>query len=197
MGIEAITPHNTIVIFIDMQVGAISTVGSMDQQELKRNAISLAKVCTILNLPVIISAADIRGDRGIVLPELVELLPDAIHLRHAMNNSWESAEFVDAIAKTGRKNLVMAGLATDVGLCLPAISAIAAGYQVYAIVDVSGALNARIEQAAWMRMMQTGVILTSWTAFTGEIQHNYTEPPGSELLSVIGSHLHPQSITFP
>lgn len=191
------TPEDTAVIFIDMQLGAISTVQSMDQQELKRNAIALAKVCTILDLPVIISAADIGGDRGTVLPELIDLLPDAIHLKHATNNSWESPEFVNAIAKTGRKTLVMAGLATDVGLCLPAVSAIAAGYRVYAIVDVSGTLNARIEQAAWMRLMQAGVILTSWTAFTGEIQHNYTQAPGSELLRVIGSHLHSQFNLFP
>ena len=110
------TPENTAVIFIDMQIGAISTVQSMDQSELKRNAISLAKVCTILDLPVIISAAEIAGDRGTVLPELANLLPQAIYVKHATNNSWETPEFVSAIEKTGCKNLVMAGLATDVDL---------------------------------------------------------------------------------
>lgn len=70
------TSNDTIVIFIDMQLGAISTVGSMNQQELKRNAIALAKVCAILNLPVIVSVAEIEGDRGKILPELVDLLPD-------------------------------------------------------------------------------------------------------------------------
>ncbi|WP_088894779.1 isochorismatase family protein [Leptolyngbya ohadii] len=78
-------------------------------------------------------------------------------------------EFISAIEKTRCKNLVTTGLATDFGLCLPTVSAAKAGYQVYGIVDVSGILNIRIEQAAWMRMMQAGVILTSWTAFTGEI----------------------------
>ena len=128
----------------------------------------LAKVCRILQLPVIIAAADIPGDRGTVLPELVNQLPNATHIKHATNNSWETPEFVEKIQQLGRKHLVMAGLATDVGLCLPAISAVAAGYQVSAIVDVSGTLNQRIEQAAWMRMTQAGVILTSWTEFTGE-----------------------------
>lgn len=71
---------------------------------------------------------------------------------------------------------------------LPAISAVAAGYQVRAIVDVSGTLNDRIEQTAWMQMTQAGVILTSWTGFTGEIQHDYTQAPGAELLKLIGEH---------
>ena len=188
---EPLNRDNAVIIFIDLQLGAISAIQSMDQQDLKQNAIALAKVCTILQLPVVIAAADIPGDRGTVFPELVEQLPNAKHIKHGTNNSWETPEFVAEIQRLGRKHLVMAGLATDVGLRLPAIS----GYQVSAIVDVSGTLNERIEQAAWMRMMQAGVILTSWTGFTGEIQHNYTQPPGSELLKIIGesSHFKPMS----
>jgi nicotinamidase-related amidase len=196
---EPLTRDNAVTIFIDLQLGAIGSIQSMDRQELTQNAIALAKVCTILQLPVIIAAADIPGDRGTVLPELVEQLPNATHIKHATNNSWETPEFVEKIQQLGRKHLVMAGLATDVGLCLPAISAVTAGYQVSAIVDVSGTLNQRIERAAWMRMAQAGVILTSWTGFTGEIQHNYTQPPGSELLKIIGesSHFKPNAISIP
>ena len=60
-----------------------------------------------------------------------------------------------------------------------------------------GTLNARIEQAAWMRLMQAGVILTSWTAFTGEIQHSYSQPPGAKLLQLIGTALQTQNGLFP
>ena len=194
---ELLTRDNAVVIFIDLQLGAISAVQSMDQQDLKQNAIALAKVCTVLQLPVIIAAAEIPGDRGTALPELVDQLPNATHIKHATNNAWETPEFVAEIQRLGHKHLVMAGLATDVGLCLPAISAVADGYQVSAIVDVSGTLNERIEQAAWMRMTQAGVILTSWTGFTGEIQHNYTQPPGSELLKIIGESSHFKSIAIP
>lgn len=182
---EPMTRDNAVMVFIDLQFGAISTIQSMDQQELKANAIALAKVCKILNLPVIFAGADIPGHSGTFLPELTELLPSAVYVKHATNNSWETPEFVTAIEQTGRKYLIMTGLATDVGLCLPAISAVQEGYPVYAIVDVSGTLNARIEQAAWLRMMQAGVILTSWTAFTGEIQRSYAHEPGSQLRSVI------------
>lgn len=191
------TPNDTVLIFIDMQLGAISNIQSLDQQELKRNAIALAKVSTILQLPVLMAVADIAGERGTVLPELKDILPDAIQIKHATNNAWETPDFVRAIEQTGCNTLVMAGLATDVGLCLPAISAVVAGYEVYAIVDVSGTLNNRIEQAAWMRMVQAGVILTSWTGFTGEIQHNYTQEPGAQLLQVIGESLHHRDDGFP
>lgn len=83
---EPLTRDNAVMIFIDMQLGAISTIQSMDQQDLKRNAIALAKVCTILQLPVIIAAADTPGDQGTVLPELVGRhlnLLDRIHSRNS------------------------------------------------------------------------------------------------------------------
>jgi nicotinamidase-related amidase len=193
---EPLNHDNAVAIFIDLQQGALSTIQSMDRQELKENAIALAKVCQILKLPVIFAAADIPGHSGEFLPELTELLPDAIHVKHATNNSWETPEFVAQIVQIDRPYLIMAGLATDVGLCLPAIAAVKAGYTVYAIVDVSGTLNSRIEQAAWLRMTQAGVVLTSWTAFTGEIQRNYTRSPGSQLRQVIAERLQMQSSPF-
>jgi nicotinamidase-related amidase len=186
---QQLSRDTAAMIFIDMQLGAINTIQSMDQAELKQNAVVLAKVCQLLQLPTIFAAAEIPGHAGEFLPELLETLPDAIQVKHATNNSWEMPAFVAAIEQTGRKYLIMAGLATDVGLCLPAISAVQAGYTVYAIVDVSGTLNARIEQAAWLRMMQAGVILTSWTAFTAEIQQSYSQVSGAQLRAVIAERL--------
>jgi nicotinamidase-related amidase len=194
--LEPLSRDHAVAIFIDLQLGALSTIHSMDQQELKENAIALAKVTQILQLPVIFAAADIPGHSGEFLPALTELLPNAIHVKHATNNAWETPEFVTVIQQTGRQYLIMAGLATDVGLCLPAISAVKAGYTVYAIVDVSGTLNSRIEQAAWLRMIQAGVILTSWTAFTAEIQRDYTQEPGSHLQALIRERLQLQDSPF-
>lgn len=193
---EPLSRYNAVMIFIDLQLGALSAIQSMDREELQQNAIALAKICRILELPVILAAADIPGHSGTFVAELSELLPDAIHVKHSTNNCWETPAFVAAIEKIGRKKVIMAGLATDVGLCLPAISAVTAGYEVYGIIDVSGTLNTRIEQAAWLRMIQAGVILTSWTAFTGEIQRDYTVEPGSQLRAIIGERLKLQQSPF-
>jgi nicotinamidase-related amidase len=186
---EPLTPGNAAIVFIDFQLGTLSTIQSMDQQELRQNAIALAKVTQILQLPAIVASAAIPGPNSEVLPELTELLREAIHVQHATNNAWDTPDFVAAIEAINRPYLIMAGLATDVGLCLPAIFAVKAGYVVYVIIDVSGTLNPRIEQAAWLRMMQAGVILTSWTAFTGEIQRNYTQEPGTQLRAIIRERL--------
>lgn len=192
---EQLLPNNALLIFIDLQLGAISTIQSIPQQDLKNNAVALAKIASILKLPTIFAGADIPGDAGNFLP-LGEILPDHVYVKHSTNNSWETPEFVAAVEKTGCKYLIMAGLATDVGLCLTAIDAVKAGYKVYAIIDVSGTLNARIEQAAWLRMIQAGVILTNWSAFAGEIQRDYTKEPGKLLKQVIGETLGLQHSPF-
>jgi hypothetical protein len=110
-------------------------------------------------------------------------------VRHATNDVWRTQEFLDALDRIARPYLAVAGVATDVGLLLAAEGGVASGRTTYAIVDVSATLDARIEQAAWLRMASAGVRLTSWTAFTGEVQGNYLEPPGPELRAIIGERL--------
>ena len=180
---------NTLLILIDLQEGALGTVGSMNPRELRANAVGLAKVARTLALPVLLAGAAIPGEAGVFLPEVRDLFPDAPFVSHSTNNSWLTPEFAAAVRQAERPNLVMAGLATDVGLALTALSAVKEGYRVYALVDVSGTLNSRIEQAAWIRMAYGGVTLTSWTAFTGEIQRDYTQEPGRELRAIIGAVL--------
>lgn len=193
---EPIKRQNAVLIFVDMQAGPLATVGSMDADALRANALSVARISRLLGVPVILAGAAIPGSEGEFLPELTAALPDAVPIRHATNNAWETPDFVRAVEQTNCPHLVFAGVATDVGVLLPAVSAAQAGYPVRVLVDVSATLNARIEQAAWLRLAQAGVLLTSWTAFTGEIQHNYTEEPGPQLRAIIGENLNSTSGPF-
>jgi hypothetical protein len=98
-------------------------------------------------------------------------------------------DFVAALDRLARPYLVIAGVATDVGLLLAAEGGVASGRSTYAVVDVPATLDARTEQAAWMRMSRAGVRLTSWTAFTGEVQGNYLEGHGPALRAIVGDRL--------
>lgn len=183
----ALSVENVAILLIDFQIGAMGSVCSMPVDELKANAVAMARVATTLELPIVVARAAIPGEAGVLLPELVQELPDAIPVPHSTNNSWRTPEFISAVARTGRTHLAIAGVATDVGVCLTAISAVKAGYIVYVLVDASGTLNPHIEQAAWLRMMDEGIILTSWSGFTAEMQGDYTKEPGPELRRIIGS----------
>ena len=66
----------------------------------------------------------------------------------------------------------MAAITTDVCLAFPALAAIKAGYDVYAVINALGTWTAQAELATVMRLTQAGVIMTNWIAVAAELKHD-------------------------
>jgi nicotinamidase-related amidase len=92
--------------------------------------------------------------------------------RPGIISAWDDPAFVAAIEKTGRKNLIMAGVTIDVCLAFAAMQAIEAGYNVYGVVDASGALEVTIRENAIARMRDHGITPINWTTVGAELQRN-------------------------
>ncbi len=105
-------------------------------------------------------------------------------------SAWDYPEFVAAIEKTGRKNLIMAGVTIDVCLAFAAMQAVEAGYNVYGVVDASGALEATIREAAIDRMKDHGITPIHWTTVAAELQRDWRLPTGQDLVRVFHDHYH-------
>ena len=186
---EPLTRDNAVLVLIDMQVGPLSTIRTIEQQELKQNSIALATIAQMYGLPAIFAAGSQSGPGGAYMPELLQLLPEHKHVIHSTTNVWQTSAFPAAISQIQRKNLVMAGIATDIGLLFAVLSARSAGYKVYVVTDVCGTLTQRSEQAAFMRMMQSGAIMSSWASLAAEIQRDFTAEHGRRLLEIINKQL--------
>ena len=133
-----LTPENCTVIFIDHQPQMTFGVASIDRQLLFNNVIGLAKAARIFKVPVILTTVETKSFSGYMWPELLELFPGQEPIERTSMNSWEDKKFVAAVERAGRKKLVMAALWTEVCLAFPAILAMEAGYEVYAVEDASG-----------------------------------------------------------
>lgn len=187
---ERLTPENATVLLIDHQAGLLPLVGNISPAELKNNVLALAKIAKIFNLPTILTTSFAEGPNGPIAPELPKILPDAkIIPRPGQINAWDNPEFVNAVKATGRKKLIIAGILTDVCVAFPAISAIAAGYDVYAVADASGTLNNIVHDAAMQRMVEAGVIPTCWFAVVAELQADWRRSTASEMAKLFVEHL--------
>ncbi len=186
---EPLRLESVLVILIDLAEGPLVSVRSIDQTELRRNAGALAELCVLLDIPVLQAKAPLPVKAAVTLPEVAQQLVQHSEIVHATNDAWETQAFVEAIQATGRQQLVFAGIATDVGVGLTALSAIRAGYQVAVVTDVCGTVSDRAEQAAWSRMSQAGIVLTTWSSFAGEVQRNYTQGKGPAVLQLLGRSL--------
>jgi nicotinamidase-related amidase len=155
------------------------------------NAVTaLAKTAKVFNLPSIITTSAADGPNGPVLPVISELLPDApvIH-RPGEINAWSNAEFVSAVRKTGRKKLLVAGVSTEVCVAFVALSAIADGFDVYAVIDASGTWNKLVQEVAVARMAQAGIKPITWVAAGAELLGDWRSPQGQAHGKVMMEHL--------
>lgn len=176
-----IDPSDVVILLIDHQTGLFQLVRDLDQEELRRNVVLLAKLARHTQLPVITTASVPDGPNGPLLPELTEILPNATYVpRKGQINAWDNEEFVKAVKKTGRKTLVMAGTLSNVCLAFPAICAAKEGYKVYALMDASGCWSTFSKDIVLARMTHAGVIPTDVLALVSEIQKTWARSDASQ-----------------
>lgn len=188
---DRLSPDNAAILFIDHQTGLLSNVQTMEPTLLKNNTLALAALAKVYDLPVILTTSDRAGPNGPLLPELAEGNPEVEVINRTLINAWDDDVFVEAVKRTGRTKLIMAGIVTDVCLAFPAIAAVKAGFDVYAVVDASGSWSKLLEDAAMHRMSQAGVITTNWAAIAAELQRDWALPTGQALGGVFAQYLAP------
>jgi nicotinamidase-related amidase len=179
--IGTFSSSNTALILIDHQLGTMRLIKNIPLEVVKRNTLALAKTAKILNIPVILTSSQEQNVQGALLPELEQILPDAFAARvrrAGIVNAWNDQHFKRAVEATGRRNLIMAGVTTDVCLVYPAISACREGYQVQAVLDASGSPYELSEDMSRRRMEREGVVLTATNTLMAELAQDWSRPEG-------------------
>lgn len=185
-----LTPDNCVVAFIDHQTGLTNLVHNAAPGHFKSMVIGLAKTAKLHGVPSVITTSAEDGPNGPFMPEVVALLPDApIVSRNGQINAWDDPNFVSAIEKTGRKNIVVAGITTDVCVAFATLSALEAGYNVYVVVDASGSMNADTQEAALMRMSEAGATIGTWFALACELLSDWRNPTGAGTAQLFVEHM--------
>ncbi len=177
-----IDPADTLFLLLDHQSGLFQTVKDVPVADLRRNVEMLAKLATLLDIPVITTASEPTGPNGPLMPEIERDAPHARYVaRKGEVNAWDNQDFVDAVRETGRNTLVMAGVWTSVCVMFPALDARAAGFDVYAVTDASGDPSEIASRTTLARFVQGGVIPISTNALLSEMHRTWARPEAAEL----------------
>ena len=161
-------------LLVDHQSGLISLVQDFSPGEFKNNVLALADCAKYFKLPTILTTSFENGPNGPLVPELKDLFPDAPYIARPGNiNAWDNEEFVEAVKQTGRKQLIIAGVVTEVCVAVPALSAVEAGFEVFVVTDASGTFNEVTRHAAWSRMAAAGVQLMNWFGVACELHRDW------------------------
>ena len=166
--------NDAAVLLVDHQSGLCNIVGDFGPDEFRNGVLALADAAKYFKLPTILTTSFEDGPNGPLMPELKALFPSAPYIARPGNiNAWDNEDFVAAVKKTGRKQLIVAGVVTEVCVAFPALSAVEAGYEVFVCTDASGTFNEVTRHAAWSRMEAAGVQLMSWFGIACELHRDW------------------------
>ncbi|MFC7428795.1 isochorismatase family protein [Nocardia tengchongensis] len=185
--IETLTPQNATLLLVDHQVGLFAAVRDYTTAELKHNVVALTKAARVLGVPIVATTTAADSLWGPLAPELVEALPPELEIIDRTTvNAWDDPRVVAAVAATGRRKLIVAGISTEVCLTLPALSATAAGYDVYGVIDASGTFNDTKRATGLLRLQQAGVIVVDHSAVAVEMLADNASPLAGDLYAAVG-----------
>jgi nicotinamidase-related amidase len=178
-------PETSALVLIDHQIGTMQLVKNISSDASLRNAVLLAKAAKTLGMPIVMTASMENHVQGPLAPALRQVAPEAYDARVkrlGIVNAWADPNFKAAVAATGRKQLVMAGVTTDICLVFPSINAVNDGYEVQAVLDASGSSLELQEETAHRRMERAGVVLTATNTIIAELVQNWATPEGGILV---------------
>jgi len=171
---KRLNKQDAAVLLVDHQAGLLSLVRDIDPDKFKNNVLALADAARYFGLPTILTTSFEDGPNGPIVPELKETFPDAPFIaRPGQINAWDNEDFVAAVKATGKKQLIIAGVVTEVCVAFPVLSAIEEGYEVFVITDASGTFNPMTRDAAWDRMSMAGAQLMTWFGASCELHRDW------------------------
>ncbi|MCE8021131.1 hydrolase [Halomonas sp. MCCC 1A11036] len=162
------------LLMVDHQSGLLSLVRDFSPDDFKNNVLALADIAKFFEIPTILTTSFEDGPNGPMVPELKAAFPDAPYFaRPGQINAWDNEEFVAAVKATGKKQLLIAGVVTEVCVAFPALSALEEGFEVFVVTDASGTFNQTTREAAWDRMSQAGAQLMTWFGVGCELHRDW------------------------
>jgi len=187
-GLEALLrPEDSILVLIDHQPYQFTNLNSHEPTMIINNVIGLAKTAKVFNVPTILSTVvEERG--GYLIKDLQDVFPEQKPINRTFINAWEDLNVTDVVKKSSRKQLIIAGLFTEICVSMPAIQALGEGYDVFVVTDACGGVSAESHDMAVRRMVQAGVVPINWLAVLGEWQRDWARETAAGVAGVVLEH---------
>lgn len=183
--LSLLSRETTALLLIDHQIGLLTGVRDMNVGELKHNVVALAKAARVLGVPIVVTATAPDGMWGPTMPELTATFPDIEVIKRSVVNAWDEPDFVAAVEATKRRQLIIAGLSLEVCAAFPALSAVAAGYDVRVALDASGTFSEARRVTGLQRLGHAGVVVIDFATAIIEMLGDNADPKAPEVYAAL------------
>jgi nicotinamidase-related amidase len=196
-GLDALLrPEDSVLVLIDHQPYQFTNLNSHEPTMIVNNVIGLAKTAKVFGVPTILTTV-IEERGGYLIKGLQDVFPEQKPINRTFINTWQDGRVVDAVKKTGRKQLVLAALWTEICLAMPALQALGEGYDVFIVTDASGGVSVEAHDMAVRRLVAAGAVPVTWMAVVAEWQRDWArEKTALGLAEVLAHHGGASGVSF-
>jgi nicotinamidase-related amidase len=188
-GLQALLrPQDSIVILMDHQPFQFANLHSHEPSMIVNNVVGLAKTAKAFGVPTVLTTV-IEERGGYLIKGIQDVFPDQKPINRTTINTWEDSRVTGLVRQSGRKQLIFAGLYTEICLAMPVIQALEEGYEVFIVTDASGGASLESHEMAVRRMVQAGAVPITWMVTIGEWQRDWArEETAAGVAQVILEH---------
>lgn len=165
-------PEDSVLVLIDHQPYQLANLNSHEPQMVINNTVGLAKAAKAFNVPTILTTV-IAARGGLLFPQIADVFPGQEIIDRTLINTWQDPAVVDVVKATGRKQLIIAGLWTEVCVAMPTIQALGEGWDVTVVADACSGVSVEAHQVAIQRMIAAGANMLTWLAVASEWQRDW------------------------
>ncbi|MBC7770425.1 MAG: isochorismatase family protein [Phycisphaerales bacterium] len=160
-----VTPADATILLVDHQPGVMAMVKSVDAEVLAANVGLLARLGEQTDIPLVVtSTREELAFLGTSIEAIQKGAPKAFagRIRRAGTlDAFADRAFVKAVENTRRRNLIIAGITTDVCLFHTTMSALKARYSVWIAADACGTSTSLGDQVTYERLRAAGAVITT------------------------------------
>ncbi|WP_398483763.1 hydrolase [Tardiphaga sp.] len=189
-------PEDSVLVLIDHQPYQLTNLNSHDPHAVVNASAALAKAAKAFNVPTILTSV-IAERGGLIFPQITDVFPDQEVIDRTFINTWEDPKVVEAVKATGRKQLIIAGLWTEICVAMPVIQALGEGWDVTVVTDASGGTSVEAHEVAIQRMIAAGANMMTWLALAAEWQRDWARlGTAGKMTDVLVQHAAGSGIAF-
>jgi nicotinamidase-related amidase len=159
---------------IDYQPATFHGVQSHDRKTISDNVQIVARTAKLFGIPTVLSTIAKDTFSGPFMPEVTDAIfsGEPVYNRTSIN-AWIDADYRGAIETTGRKRIIVRGLWTCACVNFPALDMLAAGYEVFFVVDACGDTSLEAHDHAVQRLIQAGAVPLTALQLVCELQQDW------------------------
>ncbi|KAH7087939.1 isochorismatase [Auriculariales sp. MPI-PUGE-AT-0066] len=177
---DRLSRNDSALLVVDIQEGLFQLVHDIEPREYRNNILAFSALGVYFDLPTVLTTSAETGPNGPFPPEILADHPKAPYIkRNGEVNAWDNADFRNAVKALGKKQLIVAGITTDVCVTFLSLSLREAGYDVFVVAEASGTFDATTAALSNDRMRDAGVHIMSFFSVACELMRDWRQAPGS------------------